>query len=153
MGDDSRVEDTIGLLDGTPMTKGESLEFCQKKLSYFCTVGKRPEAESVLQRIKSILSKVKGDKAEFIRKESKMIFDIYIRRDTNLIEELERAQMNEQGTTRGLTLYRLAKLNFFNNNAQKARTYLNRAKELLANTAWADIVESALKDMSILNYK
>jgi hypothetical protein len=153
LGDDSRVEDTIGLLDGTPMTKGESLEFCQKKLSYFCTVGKRPEAESVLQRIKSILSKVKGDKAEFIRKESKMIFDIYIRRDTNLIEELERAQMNEQGTTRGLTLYRLAKLNFFNNNAQKARTYLNRAKELLANTAWADIVESALKDMSILNYK
>jgi hypothetical protein len=153
LGDDSRVEDTIGLLDGTPLTKGESLEFCQKKLSYFCTLGKRAEAESALKRIESILSKVKGDKAEFIRQESKMIFDVYIRRDTNLIEELEQAQMNEQGTTRGLTLYRLAKLNFFDNNVEKAHIYLIRAKELLVNTAWADIVESALKDMSVLNYK
>ena len=82
-----------------------------------------------------------------------MIFDIYIRRDTNLIEELEQAQMNGQGITGGLTLYRLAKLNFFANNVEKAHTYLIRAKELLVNTAWADIVESALKDMSVLNYK
>ena len=152
-GDDAKTADTIEIMNTVPMTKGQSLEFHQKKLSYYCSLGKKKEAEAALTKIESILAKVKGDHARFILRESRMIFNIYIRHDTGLIAELEEAQKNEQGFSRGLTLYRLAKLSFFAQNDKKTQGYLLQAKELLANTAWMDIVESALKDTSILNYK
>ncbi|MDV3429144.1 MAG: hypothetical protein LIR50_19300 [Bacillota bacterium] len=151
LGDDTQTENIIKLLDGMIMTKGESLEYNQKKLSYYCMLGKKDKAEDALNKIESILSKAKGDKAESIRKESKLIFDIYIRHDTKLIKELEQIQVNQQGTIRGITLYRLAKLCYFDKNYKKAEAYLLQGKELLKNTVWFDTVEAALKDMDTLN--
>lgn len=152
-GDDLQIENIIKLLDVMTMTKGQSLEYNQKKLSYYCSLDKKDKAEDALNKIESILSKVKGDQAQSIRNESKLIFDIYIRHDTKLIKELEQIQANQQGVIRGLTMYRLAKLNYFDHDNNKARAYLVQARELLNNTVWFDIVESALKDMSILNHK
>lgn len=152
-GDDHQIENTIQMLDTMIMTKGQNLEYNQKKLSYYCSLGKRDKAEDTLNKIESMLSKVKGEKAQSLLKESKLIFDIYIRHDTKLIEELEQTQVNQQGAARGLTLFRLAKLSYFDRENNKARAYLAQAKELLRSTAWSDIVESALKDLSILNYK
>lgn len=153
LGDDIQITSIIKLLDVMPMTKGQSLEYHQKKLSYYCTLGKKVEAEAALKKIESILFKVKGKHAQYILRESKMIFDIYICHDTKLIKELDCAQMKEQGVTRGLTLYRLAKLSFFEHNDKNMQAYLLQAKELLVNTVWFDIVESALNDKTILNYK
>lgn len=152
-GEDNQIEKIIQLLDAMPMTKGQSLEYHQKKLSYYCTLGKKEKAENALKKIENILSKVKGKYVQFILKEGKMIFDIYIRHDTSLMKELEQAQREEQGVTRGLTLYRLAKLSFFDHNDKNTQAYLIQARELLVNTVWFDIVEAALKDRSILNYK
>ena len=153
MGDDFQITNIIKLLDVMPMSKGQSLEYHQKKLSYYCTTGEKDKAEASLNKIVGILSNVRGNHAQYILKESKMIFDIYIRHDTKLIKELEQAQMKEQGITRGLTLFRLAKLSLFEHNDKNTQAYLIQAKELLVNTAWFYIVESALKDKSILNYK
>ncbi len=152
-GDDSNITDTIALMDAIVMSKGQDLEYQQKKLSYYCSSGKKDEAEAALQKIERILAKGKGEHAQFILKESRMIFNIYVMHDTELIPELEEASRKEQGFTRGLTLYRLAKLNFFKQNDKKAQSYLLQAKELLANTVWSDVVESALQDKAILNYK
>jgi hypothetical protein len=152
-GDDIQTENIIRLLDAMTMTKGQSLEYNQKKLSYYCSLGSKDKAQDALNKIESILSKVKGDKAQSILKESKLIFDIYIRHDTKLIKELEQIQAIQQGATRGLTLYRLAKLSYFDKSESRAHGYLVQAKELLKNTAWFDIVESAIKDKSVLNYK
>ena len=153
LGDDFQIENITKSLDIMKMTKGESLEYNQKKLSYYCSQSNKEKAHAAFNKIENILSKAKGNKAKLIRKESKLIFDIYINHDTNLIKELERIQVNQQGIIRGLTLYRLAKLSYFDQNNKKAQAYLVQAKELLRNTVWFDIVESALKNMSILNYK
>lgn len=152
-GADSEIENTVKLLDMMKMTKGESLEYNQKKLSYYCSLGNKDKAQDALKKIENILSKAKGDKAQWLLKESKLIYDIYISRDTKLIRELEKVQAGQQGATRGLTLYRLAKLYYFDKDNSKAREYLVQAKELLKNTFWFDIAESALKDLSVLNYK
>jgi len=152
LGDTYQIENTIKLLDDMTMTKGENLEYYQKKLSYYCSQGKKDKAQASLNKIESILSKAKGNQAQVIRKESKLIFDIYIKHDTKLIKELELIKVNQQGVIRGLTLYRLAKLSYFDQNNKTAHAYLVESKELLINTVWFDIVESALKDMSILNY-
>lgn len=153
LGDDFQIENTIKFLDAMKMTKGESLEYYQKKLSYYCSQGEKDKSEASLNKIKSILSKAKDSKAQLIYNESKLIFDIYIRRDTKLIKVLEQNQLKEQGAIRGLTLYRLAKLSYFDHDNKKAQGYLIQAKELLQNTVWFDILEAALKDMSILNYE
>lgn len=152
-GDDTQIESTIKFLDAMTMTKGESLEYNQKKLSYYSSMGEKDKAKEALDKIENILSKARGDLAQSILRESKLIFDIYINHDTKLIEGLETVLVNQQGAARGVTLYRLAKLYYFDGNNNKARAYLDQAKELLHNTAWFDIVESALKDMSVLNYK
>lgn len=153
LGADAEIAHTVEILDRTPMSKGESLEYNQKKLSYYCTIGKKDKAETALQKIENILAKAKGEHAGFILKESKTIFDIYIKQDVKLIDELEEAQRSQQGVTRGLTLYRLAKLSFFKRDDRSAQDYLLRAKEFLAGTAWFDIVESALKDKTVLGYR
>lgn len=153
LGDDFKTENIIKELDVMKMTKGESLEYCQKKLSYYCTGGNKAKALETLNKLECILAKIKGAQTEAIFKESKLIFDIYINQDTKLIKELELTGEKESGVIRGLTLYRLAKLSYFDQRYNKAKAYLNEAKGLLNNTAWFDIVESALKDMSILNYK
>jgi hypothetical protein len=153
LGDDLQIENIIKSLDVMTMSRGESLEYYQKKLSYYCSQGKRDKAETALNKIESILSKAKGNQVQLIRKESKLIFDIYIKHDTKLIGVLEQMEEKEHGVIRGLTLYRLAKLSYFDQNNKKAKAYLIQAKELLSNTVWFDIIESALKDMSILEYK
>lgn len=153
LGDDFQIQNIIKLLDAMIMTKGESLEYNQKKLSYYCLKGKKDKAQEALNKIEAILSKPKENQTQMILKESKLIFDIYIRHDTKLIKELEQIQVNQQGVTRGLTLYRLAKLSYFDGNKKKAKAYLIQAKELLNNTVWFDVIESAVKDMSVLNYK
>lgn len=150
-GDDLQIERVTGLLDAMAMTKGESLEYQQKKLSYYCSKGDKAKAEAALNRIESILSKAKGDQARFILKESRIIFGVYIEHDTKLIKELEKAQMKEKGAVRGITLYRLAKLCYFDGDYKKAQAYLLEAKEMLHNTAWFDIVELALIDMSVFD--
>ncbi|WP_029452286.1 hypothetical protein [Clostridium algidicarnis] len=153
LGDDFKIENIIKLLDIMIMTKGETLEYNLKKLSYYCSQAKKDKAQVAFNKIEDILSKVKGHQAQFIHKESKIIFDIYIRHDTKLIKELEQLQANQEGIVRGLTLYRLAKLSYFDKNSKKTQSYLLQAKELLDNTVWFYIVEEALKDMSVLNYK
>lgn len=153
LGDDAEIAHRVELLDKAPLSKGESLEYHQKKLSYYCTLGRKDRAEAALRKIESILEKAKGDHALFILKESRTIFDIYIKHDTKLIEELEQIQTEQQGVARGVTLYRLAKLSFFKQDDRSTQAYLLKAKELLAGTAWFDIVESALKDKTVLGYK
>lgn len=153
LGDAKQIDKIIKLADAMIMTKGENLEYYQKKISYYCSQGEKDKAQAALNKIESILSKVKGKQTQLISKESRLIFDIYIMHDTKLIKELEQIQVKQKGVVRGLTLYRLAKLSYFDQNNKKAQAYLVKSKELLRNTVWFDIVESALKDMSILNYK
>lgn len=152
-GEDSQIEHIIKLLDKIIMTKGESLEYNEKKLSYYCSKGKKEKAEEALNKLEELLSKVKGEKAALIRKESKLIFHIYIGHDTKLIEELEKSLEYQQGISRGITLFRLAKLNYFDKNNKRAQEFLLEAKKLLKGTAWYNITEAALGDLSVLNYK
>lgn len=152
-GEDERIKETIALLDRLPMARGERLEFLQKKLSYFCNQGSEDQAEAALKKIEELLARAKGEHARFILKESKLIFDIYIKHDTGLIKELEQLQKGQQGAARGITLYRLAKLNYFAHDSGKAREYLKQAQKLLTGTTWRDIAESALADLTVLDRK
>jgi len=153
LGRDQEIKRIINSLDSIPMTKGQSLEYNLKKLSYYCSEGDSVKAEDTLKKIEAVLSKVKGSKAQSILNESKLIFHIYIMHDTKLIKDLEEIQREQKGAARGITLYRLAKLNYFDGNDKGAKSYLEEAKELLKGTPWFEVAEAALKDMSILNYK
>lgn len=153
LGNNFEIERIINLLDTMPMAKGQALEYNQKKLSYYCSQGEKRKAQASLNKIEEILSKAKGNHVQAMLKESKLIFDIYINHDTKLIKELEQIQSDQQGAIRGLTLYRLAKLCYFDKNNRKAQEYLNEARSLLQGTAWFDIATAAALDMNVLNYK
>lgn len=149
-GDDLNTEKIITQLNSFPMTKRENLEFNQKKLSYYCKKGYSEESMAALTMIKSILSKSKEQRYLTIISESELIYEIYIQHNIKLIEPLEAHQKTQTGIDKGLTLYRLAKLSYYAKNEKNAVHYLNLAKPYLVGTYWFVIIDSALKDLTLL---
>lgn len=152
-GDRNMIEDLFTQLDTQKMTKGEALEFNQKKLSYYCTQGKQDHARQALEKIKGILQKSRKAAHNKIVENSQLIYDIYIGHATDLIPHLEQLQNRQTGIDKGITLYQLAKLHHVLKEDKSAIQRLHQAKPLLINTYWFDIIESALKDPSVLETK
>jgi len=152
-GESNKTEDLFTELDEQSMTKGEALEFNQKKLSYYCTQGNEVYADQALKKIKDILRKSRKANHNKIVENSQLIYDIYISHETNLIPLLEQLQNMQTGIDKGITLYQIAKLHHFLNEDKTAIRRLQQAKPLLINTYWFDIIESALKNSSVLETK
>lgn len=80
-----------------------------------------------------------------------MIIKVYVEKDVNFIPSLiAKAAITAHPVVRGITQYRIAKLAYFKQDEQLVTRYLQRAAKNLKGTSYQQIVESALKDSSVL---
>ncbi len=130
----------------------EKIEFNMKKLSYYATKGDREKCESALSCIEKIFAKEK--KYTYMIEEARLIFDVYINKNVNMISKIKASVKKENNTIRkGISLYRIAKLEHFNGNDSKANEALLEARKYLKGTHWLEICNSAIEDKDVLNYK
>ncbi len=130
----------------------EKIEFNMKKLSYYACEGNKEKSESALACIEKILNK--EEKYKYIVQEAQLIFDIYINKNTKNISKLKAMFKNEKGSVqKGITLYRIAKLEHFDGRDAKAEEALLSAKGYLKGTHWYEICCEAIKNKDVLDYK
>ncbi len=130
----------------------ERIEFNMKKLSYYACEGDKIQSESALASIEKILGK--EERYAYIVNEARLIFDIYINKNTDNIQKLKAMVKKEKNATkRGITLYRIAKLEYFKGNLARAEESLLEAKKYLKGTHWYDICNEAIKNKDVLGYK
>ncbi len=154
LGSDEEVENIINELDNTKLKKRYKLDFLNKRFTYFVEKNNKKEAKKTYEDLHHLLEKNKHAEAKKILKEAKRILDIYINRDTSLINTLlVEAKETENQVVKGITYYRVAKLYYFLKDNKKAKEYLQEAKPLVVGTYYEGIISEALKDIKILEVK
>ena len=146
LGTDEEVVSVISELDNTKLKKKYKLEFLNKRFAYYVEKNNKKEAKKTYEYLEFILAKNKHSEAKKILKEAKRVLDIYINRDTSLINELIiEAKETENKVVRGINYYRVAKLYYFSLDNKKAKEYLEEAKPLVVGTYYEGIISEALK--------
>lgn len=153
-GDDDKALQCIRALDSMRLEPQEKVEFLQTRISFFATRNNREEALAGRDSLVNFLKKVKADKTDKYREileEADMIIKVYVEKDVNFIPSLiAKAAKTAHPVVRGITQYRIAKLAYFKQDEQLVTRYLQRAAKNLKGTSYQQIVESALKDSSVL---
>lgn len=157
LGQDDKAKKAISNLDGMRLEPRDTLEFYQKRLSFFATTGNREEAYESRTQLTAFLKKNKLDKEKQfanVLDEADIIIGVYIDRNTGLIKKLVgRAEHTKNDVMRGITQYRIAKLAWFKGDGQMMKTYLTRAAKNLKGTYYEPVIEQAQTDPAILEYK
>ena len=143
-GNRKKAEDTFRYLDTKKFSKGEALDYNMKKLSYYALHNNRKKAKEALDYIDRNL------KDESLKEESRLIYGIYVLKDTKLIKKLDAMASEQTGQVKGLSLFRIAKLYHFDSNDGKAEEYLNRALKYLEKTAYKAQIIDCLNDLKKL---
>lgn len=143
-GNQKKTEDTFKYLDTKKFSKGEALDYNMKKLSYYALHNNREKAKEALDYIDRNL------KDESLKEESRLIYGIYVLKDTKLIKKLDAMASEQTGQVKGLSLFRIAKLYHFDSDNRKAEEYLNRALKYLEKTAYRTQIIDCLNDLKKL---
>ena len=155
--DDDKTRSTIAELDGMKLEPRDKVEFLQKRMSFFVSVGEEDEARASFDRLNEYLHSVKADEVERYRAlldEGQEIISVYLDRDVSYMTSLlEKAKNTEHPVLRGVMYYRLAKLAHFKNDAAERQQYLKLALETLSDTDYGEIIEQALIAPEILETK
>lgn len=147
-GNNEETEKLFDLLDNAILTKGEKLELNQKKLSFYCQKKNDEKAKEAYEKISDLL---KNSKNKDLIDECKIVYGVYILHDKSLKELLLNKIKNVHNQNTGLEYYRLAKLEYYDSNNQKAKEYLEIASKQLINTSWSDICNKCLNNLDNLD--
>lgn len=157
LGDDEKSLRQIELLEKLKLEPRDKLELYQRAVSFFAETGNGERAKEYCGRLRNFLKKNKAENVQpyaSVYEEAELIIGVYVDRDTSLIKKLiGRAQHTKNDIMRGITQYRVAKLAYFDGNAELMMTYLERAAKNLKGTAYETIIAAALKDPEILETK
>jgi len=157
LGQDTEIERLIRRLDGQRLLPREKVDYLQKRMSFFASIGEVEEAKESFINLTNYLHSVKADEVEKYRvmlEEGEEITQVYLDKNpeyrSTLLAKLDTTTNPIQ---KGIRLYRLAKLSWFANDETAARGYLAQAKPLLAGSDYAPIIEQAQENPSILAIK
>ena len=157
LGQDAEIERLIRRLDGQRLLPREKVDYLQKRMSFFASIGEVEEAKESFINLTNYLHSVKADEVEKYRvmlEEGEEITQVYLDKNpeyrSTLLAKLDTTTNPIQ---KGIRLYRLAKLSWFANDETAARGYLAQAKPLLAGSDYAPIIEQAQENPSILAIK
>jgi len=157
LGQDTEIERLIRRLDGQRLLPREKVDYLQKRMSFFASIGEVEEAKESFINLTNYLHSVKADEVEKYRvmlEEGEEITQVYLDKNpeyrSTLLAKLDTTTNPIQ---KGIRLYRLAKLSWFANDETAARSYLAQAKPLLAGSDYAPIIDQAQEDPSILAIK
>jgi len=153
-GDDQGIRRTIAQLDRLNLPPRDRVEFCQKRLAFFASVGEGDEARASRDALAAFLKKTKADRMEKYQamlQEADQIIAVYVDRDTSAIPALrDQAAQTDDPVRRGVIQYRLAKLYHFDGNGDMTQFYLKRAGKNLQKTVYEVMIKEALEDHSVL---
>ncbi|HWS42107.1 MAG TPA: hypothetical protein VN421_03355 [Pseudoflavonifractor sp.] len=150
-GDASAVAADEKRLEQMRLRPGERLEYFQKAMSFHLSRGEYAAGREYLSKLEALLEREPDEKLRDILADARLLIHIYADRDVSLIPVLERQEAAQSGGQRGVTQYRLAKLCHFTGEGARADAWLKKAAQNVAGTAWQPIVETALRDHSVLD--
>ena len=149
-GSSDMVREACAKLEGIKLKPEERLNWYQKALSFAAMQADEQQTELYLTRIERFLEKEPDKGLQAVCAEARLLYGVYIKRDTALIPALEDDASAYSGQRLGIVLYRLAKLYHFAGDDDKAAERLKRAVRNLDNSPWLDVAERALRDPSVL---
>jgi len=156
-GSDDKVRDMIEKLDSIKLEPRDKVEYLQKRMSFFVSVGKADEARASFDRLREYLHSVKADEVDRYRAildEGQEIIRVYLDRDVVYMDELRlKAQRTENPVLRGVVYFRMAKLAHFKGDAEARKKYLELSLKTLSGTDYEEIINQALKAPEILEIK
>ncbi len=145
MKDNNKIENSFEYLDNVKFTKGEAIEYNMKKLSYYSLCDNSYKAKEALDFLD------KNIKDENLRDECHLIYSVYVLKDIKLIKELEIQASRQKGQVKGISLFRIAKLYYYDHNLNKAKDYLSEALKYLNKTAYKQQIIDCLNDLKMLD--
>ena len=157
LGQNDQIQRLIKNLDAQRLLPREKVEYLQKRMSFFASIGDVEEAKVSFMKLATYLRSVKADEVDRYRvmlEEGEEIIQVYLDKNPDYRGTLQaKLVANTNPVQKGIRLYRLAKLSWFAKDEAAARSYLAQAKPLLAGSDYAPIIEQAGEDLSILAIK
>jgi hypothetical protein len=157
LGNDVEIQRLIDKLDSQRLLPREKVDYLQKRMSFFTSIGDVAEAKASFEKLETYLRSVKADEVEKYRvmlEEGEEIIQVYLDKNPDYSSTLQfKLATTTNPIQKGIRLYRLAKLSWFAQDETAARGYLDQAKPLLQGSDYAPIIEQAGKDLSILAIK
>lgn len=157
LGQDDQIQRLIRILDAQRLLPREKVDYLQKRMSFFASIGEVEQAKDSFVKLATFLRSVKADEVEkyrIILEEGEEIIQVYLDKNPDYRETLQgKLAATTNPIQKGIRLYRLAKLLWYAHDETAARGYLAQAKPLLAGSDYAPIIEQAQEDPSILAIK
>ena len=157
LGQDEEIQRLIETLDSKRLLPREKVDYLQKRMSFFASVGDVEEAKVSFEMLETYLRSVKADEVERYRlmlEEGEEIIRVYLDKNPDYRSILQsKLAATTNPVQRGIRLYRLAKLSWFAQDESSARSYLAQAKPLLQGSDYAPIIEQAAIDLRLLAIK
>lgn len=154
LGQNEKIEAAIKKLNSLHLEPRDRLELYQQSLSYYALVGKNEEALASRDALRQFIRKAKAQDTEpysSMLDEADTIIGVYVEHNTALIKKLiGKAEHTKNDMSRGILQYRIAKLAYYKGDEKLLETYLSRAGKNLSRTAYAEIIERAKADPSVL---
>jgi len=157
LGQDEEIQRLIETLDSKRLLPREKVDYLQKRMSFFASVGDVEEAKVSFEMLETYLRSVKADEVEKYRlllEEGEEIIQVYLDKNPGYSSVLQsKLAATTNSVQKGIRLYRLAKLSWFAQDESSARSYLAQAKPLLQGSDYAPIIEQAAIDLRLLAIK
>jgi hypothetical protein len=157
LGQDEEIQRLIETLDSKRLLPREKVDYLQKRMSFFASVGDVEEAKTSFEKLETYLRSVKADEVERYRlmlEEGEEIIQVYLDKNPGYRGTLQsKLAATSNPVQKGIRLYRLAKLSWFAQDESSARSYLAQAKPLLQGSDYAPIIEQAAVDLRLLAIK
>lgn len=157
LGQDAEIQKLIKRLDAARLLPRDKVDYLQKRMSFFASIGDVEEAKDSFEKLATYLRSVKADEVEKYRvmlEEGEEIIQVYLHKNPEYRGTLlSKLSATTNPIQRGIRLYRLAKLEWFAQDETRARGYLAQAKPLLDGSDYAPIIDEAQGDPNILAIK
>ncbi|PKM72274.1 MAG: hypothetical protein CVU91_09750 [Firmicutes bacterium HGW-Firmicutes-16] len=156
-GNDDAIRSLVKELDMMRLEPRDKVEYYQKRMSFFVSVGEADEAKASFEKLQTYLHSVKADEEDRYRtllEEGQEIIRVYLDKDVSYMDKLKKkAENTEHPVMRGVMYFRLAKLAHFKGDAPQREKYLNTASKPLSGTDYEEIIKQALITPEILETK
>lgn len=129
MPDQKKVEETFEELLKLRLNKKQNLDVSIKAFYYYVDEGSKKKCKELLERIK-------GLENETAMQECQMIFDIFLDKKANYIEDMEAQLKDAEGVNKGMLYYMLGMQYDNLGNQTKGKEYMSEALTFLKGTPY-----------------
>ena len=142
--DEKSVLKTSRFLINKKLSLQEAQTIYPAAIGYLCEKG-NPDVSDILNDMKNKYGSSKDLKMMLMIYDCELTYDIYIKKNTGRIKDIEEILKTDiDPNSKAVYQYRLAKLYFYDNNRDKAKYYLNEAKNNTSDSNAKKKIDSIL---------